>query len=92
MARRESVVDDAQRDTDLTRALTRLGWVREDDVQPKGHGEVPWPYLSNGDWRCLIGTMGWATIYRKDENGIHDMQSRRTERLDDVVQLARSVA
>lgn len=75
---------------ELIAALDRLGWFREDDVNPKGNEATPWPYFSWDSWRCLIGTLGWATIYRKDAYGIHDIESRRVSCPDDVIQLARS--
>lgn len=62
------------------------------DVSPKPNTRTPWPYLVHGDWRCLIGTLGWATIYHLDAPGcIGRMESRRVDDLDGVVSLAKSV-
>lgn len=77
---------------DIVNELVRMGWVREPDAHPKSGEKTGWPYLSHGEWRCLIGTLGWATIYHlRNPGDIGVMQSRRVSEPDTIYDVAKSV-
>lgn len=81
--------DESMEDTELSKQIEKLGWTREDDVQPKDSGS-PWQYFSRGVWRILVGTLGWMTCYRKTDAGIEDIESRRLLDREKVLELVKS--